>query len=104
MALTVQATGKSIRLPGYDGCQVERGVLAFTTTDATGELPVKMRQVQGITLTPVGSAPATDEVPYVDETFKDGICTVPATGTITIARTGASPTSGQQYAYTVWGV
>src|SRR4051812_24598273 len=103
MALTVQANSKSVDIHGYDGCKVERGVFAFTTTATGGELPVKMRQVHAVQLTPVGTQPASDEQPFVDETFKDGICQVPSSGTLTITRP-ATGTSGQQYAYTIWGV
>jgi hypothetical protein len=70
------------------------GQVTFTGTNATDTLKVNMRVVEAVIITH-GGLPATDEEVYwADTPNTNGMFVVPATGVITIGRTGAAKTSG----------
>lgn len=97
-ALTVAGRHQSGHCPmGQNGRIFQWGVFTFTAADATGELPVLGRSIEHVSLTPL-AAPNTDEQLYVDEAQVEGRITVPATGAITIGRTGTK-TSGLTVSY-----
>jgi len=100
MALTVLGVPQTGVIPGMPGKKFQAGMFTFTTTSGTGELPMLLQGVHSIVLTAIGT-PATDEVLSVDESALagDGRISVPATGTITCIRTGASKTPGLKVAY-----
>ena len=105
MSLAINGLTQQGVWPGQPGKKYQSGNFTFNSTDANGELKVNMHQVETVLITPIG-APATDEHVYCDEATlaKEGRIIVPATGSITIARTGASKTSGLKCSYLVIGV
>lgn len=88
---------------GQNGRVHQWGIFTFNSTDANGELPLNMHAVEDIQLTAIG-APATDEQPYIDEVPSGGMIIIPTTGTVTVARTGASKTADLSYFYHAIGV
>jgi hypothetical protein len=94
MALTVSNYKERQVHAGQNGYHEVSGVAVFSTTDASGELPCRFNRVEDFSYTWIG-APATDEQIYLDEAaqLKSGVVVRPATGTLTVARTGAAKTS-----------
>lgn len=98
MAITVNGSGQLNTIPfGQGGSNrvLCHGIITFTSTNTDGELPVPLRVIESIAITPIGT-PDSDEVYSINETEKDAQIQVPDTGTVTILRTGASPVSGQK--------
>jgi hypothetical protein len=56
-----------------------------------------------VEITVTGSALGTDEILYLDELVDNGQITVPSTGKITVARTGASPSTDLPFSFSVIG-
>lgn len=105
MALSLQGGSQTAQLltNGQNGRLIQWGHFVFSTTDASGNLPVKMTRVEAIYALPIG-APATDEQLYINVTADgEGGFPVASDGTISLARTGASKTSALGYAYFVIG-
>lgn len=88
-------------IPGGNGRTIQWGQAAFTTTGATCTIPVGMRVVEAVLVTPTG-APATDETLYWNDSPANGALTVSG-GNVTIGRTGASKTSGLPFSYQIIG-
>jgi hypothetical protein len=84
---------------GQSGFVEVWGTATWTSTNATGDLPVRLGHIEDISFTFLG-APDSDEVIYVDGTsiLSNGVI-VPSGATIPIGRTGASPTSGTAFAF-----
>ena len=80
----------------------ERGIATFTGTNATVEVPTGIHEILYIALTPAEAVNA-DETLHPSETINDaGRIDRPASGTITIARTGTK-TSGLRFFYRIEG-
>jgi hypothetical protein len=104
MASAVLGTPQRGLVPmGQNGRRHQWGTAAFTTTGTTCTIPVDLRVVEAVILTPV-TTPATDEtLSWGDTLGTDGKFTVGATGNVTVSRTGASKTSGLQFSYLIIG-
>lgn len=77
-------------------------IVAFSTTDATVEVPCGgLKRV--IAVATAAGTPAADEILSINETVTDGMYDVPASGTITLTRTGASKTSALKVAVLMTG-
>lgn len=103
MASAIQGSVQQGQIPGGNGRTIQWGQFAFTTTGATCTIPVNMRLVESVIVLPTG-APATDEEIYWNDAPSQGRFVVPATGLITLGRTGASKTSGLGGSYFIIGM
>lgn len=92
------------RVPmGQNGRFHQWGVAKFNSTDATSTIKVKLRKVEAV-IPVFAGAPATDETLYWADTLSaDGTFTVPATGVITIGRTGAGKTAAIPIVFLIIG-
>ena len=104
MALTILRKTQPFHVSGDPHLHV-RGLAAFTTTAANGDLDCAHKSLQSIQLQPIGAV-ASDEPLYVDEAaaVADGMLTRPSAGTLTIARTGAAKTSGLVFSFEYTGL
>lgn len=96
---------------GQNGVGVDRGIAAFSSTDATVDIVVNLRNVDAVSITWIGT-PAADENASVDETVSGTAGTADAkingsttdgTTTLTVRRTGAAKTSGQKFSWVAYG-
>lgn len=89
---------------GQRGYRQMRFVASFNSTDASCTLPVPdISQIDNVQVT-IASTPASDEVVYwADTVSTSGPTPRPASGKITIARTGASKTSALKICVLVFG-
>jgi hypothetical protein len=101
MASAIVGSLNEGQIPGGNGRTIQWGQAAFTTTGTTCTIPVHMRVVESVILTP-SAAPATDETLYWADTLSKGKFTV-VNGVVTIGRTGASPTSGLNFSFDIKG-
>jgi len=75
---------------GAGGGDIERGVITWTSTTATGELSTGLSEIYSVKFTRIGSSDPDDRgLLTVDETVTDGVLTV-ASGAITIDRDSAA--------------
>jgi hypothetical protein len=89
---------------GQHGVRKIRGTATWPTTAATCTLPVPgLTVADNVQLTPA-AAPATDEQQYWADTLVGGQVSMSASDpVVNLGRTGASPTSGLQFAFEVTG-
>ena len=100
MALThVQSPQSGHIQMGQNGRVLQWGTFTFTTTDLTGSLETRVRQVEACFIQPINAG--ADEVVYGPSTAL-GPVVVGSSGTITITRTG-TPTSGLVCQYLIIG-
>lgn len=76
---------------GQNGYLEVSGIARFDGVVDSQEMEVAFKQIENFQATPLGG-PLDDETIYVDESQVDGYVPRGGTGTITIARTGATPT------------
>lgn len=103
MAAVAKKNFQEGREHGANGRVQHFGVVAFNGQDATSTLAVNMTRVEAVFLTWAG-APASDEIPYWADTLDaSGGLAVPASGVITLGRTGAVKTAALKVSVRVVG-
>ncbi len=85
---------------------VEKGVITWTSTTATGELSTSLSEIYNATFTRIGTDDVDDQgVLTIDETVTSGVLTVSG-GAITIDRspsTGTGTLTGESFFYVLEG-
>lgn len=103
MASPIQGTlQQGVLMMGQNGRLMQWGTAAFVTTGATVAVPVNMRNVECFIITAC-NVTASDEILSGPNILSTGIFNVPAAGTVTVTRTGASKTSGLAFSYLAIG-
>lgn len=103
MAGTSAITHAAQVMAGQAGFLVQRGIATFSTTDATVAIPnVNIANIVSIALSFI-TQPATDEELYVSAAGTVTSNVMACTGSLTIGRVGASPTSGLSFSYIITG-
>ncbi len=91
---------------GQNGCTYVEGMGQFSTTDASGSIDCVLSVIEGVVAFPIGPV-ATDESLYCDN-LADVIASQlaikkPASGLLTITRTGAAKTNNLIFSFRYWG-
>jgi hypothetical protein len=92
---------------GEGACMLQRTVVHLDAAAADYQMPVQMRYVENVVITPVtvtqGTPPDADQRLYVDMTTdSQGGFAVPSTGKIKLSQAGASPVA-MRYTVLVFG-
>ena len=87
---------------GQNGRLIEWGTAAFSTTDTSGTVAVNMTRVEAVLITAADTTAADEIISWDNALGATGVY-APTDGTITVVRTGASPTSGLEFSYLIIG-
>ena len=91
---------------GQAGCTYVEGIGQFNAQDASGSIDCVLQVVEGFQAFPIGPV-ATDESLYLDNAADVVAASLtikrPASGSLTLTRTGAVKTAGLMFAFRYWG-
>lgn len=76
------------------------GIANFVTTETTATLPVKLKNIKCIHITPI--KPSADELVWADVVPASGVIDGSG-GTVSIKRSATSPTSGMAFSFSYRG-
>lgn len=95
MALTIKGFRERAVQAGQNGYVEVSGLAQFSTTDANGGLDCRLQNIEEAEVFPLGPV-AADESLYIDNVadIVGSMVKRPASGQLTIARTGAAKTNG----------